>query len=36
MVKFLIMQIRLGKINIEDVPEKYKGEVKELINEESV
>lgn len=28
MVKFLVMQIRLGKITLEQVPEKYKDAVK--------
>lgn len=27
MVKFLVLQIKLGKITIEQVPEKYKEEV---------
>jgi len=32
MIKFFVMQIKLGKINIDDVPEKYKEQVKEEIN----
>lgn len=27
MVKFLVLQIKLGKITIDDVPSKYKNEV---------
>ena len=27
MVKFLVLQIKLGKITIEDVPEKWKSKV---------
>jgi hypothetical protein len=30
--KFLAMQIRLGKITIEQVPEKYRAEVEEILN----
>lgn len=31
MVKFLVMQIKLGKLTIDEVPEKYRSEVeKEL------
>ena len=29
MVKFLVMQIKMGKITIEQVPEKYKETVRE-------
>ena len=29
MVKFLVLQIRLGKITLEQVPEKYRASVKE-------
>jgi hypothetical protein len=36
MIQFLLMQIKLGKITIEQVPEKYKADVEVLINEESV
>ena len=32
MAQFLAVQIRLGSINIEDVPEKYKEEVEEVLN----
>ncbi len=31
MVKFLVMQIRLGKITLEQVPEKYREEVKKAL-----
>lgn len=31
MIKFLAMQIKLGKITIEDVPSKYKEEVLKLL-----
>ena len=31
MIKFLAMQIKLGKITIEDVPAKYKEEVLKLL-----
>lgn len=31
MIKFLAMQIKLGKITIEDVPTKYKEEVLKLL-----
>ena len=31
MAKFLVMQIRLGKIKFEDVPERYKEEVESLL-----
>ena len=27
MIKFLAMQIKLGKITIEDIPEKYRNQV---------
>jgi hypothetical protein len=30
--KFLALQIRLGKITIEDVPEKYRADVEEILN----
>lgn len=33
MAKFLAMQIQLGKITIDDVPEKYKAEVEQFLNE---
>ena len=32
MVKFLVIQIRLGKITIDDVPEKYKADVESALN----
>lgn len=31
MVKFLVLQIKLGKITIEQVPEKYKEKVLEAL-----
>ena len=31
MVKFLVLQIKMGKITIEDVPSKYKEEVLKLL-----
>jgi len=31
--KFLALQIRLGKITIEDVPEKYREEVEKILAE---
>ena len=34
MIDFLIVQIRLGKITIEDVPEKYREEVEKRLNAE--
>ena len=33
MVRFLALQIRLGKINIEQIPEKYKEDVKKALGE---
>lgn len=33
MVKFLLMQIKMGKITLEDVPEKYREEVETLLKE---
>lgn len=33
MVEFLVLQIKLGKITIEQVPEKYIEEVKLKLNE---
>ncbi len=35
MAKFLAVQIRLGRITIDDVPEKYKEEVERILNEET-
>ena len=32
MIEFLVMQIKLGKITIEQVPEKYREEVKAQID----
>ena len=32
MVEFLALQIKMGKITIEDVPEKWKEAVKEKLN----
>lgn len=32
MIKFYILQIKLGKITIEDVPEKWRKEVEEQLN----
>ena len=32
MVNFLVVQIKLGKITIDDVPEKYKEEVTKALN----
>jgi hypothetical protein len=31
MAQFLAIQIRLGKITINDVPEKYKAQVKQIL-----
>jgi hypothetical protein len=31
-VEFLAIQIRLGKITIDDVPEKYRAEVEQILN----
>lgn len=31
MIQFYIMQIKLGKLTIEDVPEKWREEVRRLI-----
>ena len=33
MAKFLALQIRLGKITIDDVPEKYRAAVEEILSE---
>lgn len=35
MALFLAIQIKLGKITIEDVPEKYRTEVEEILNDET-
>jgi len=34
MIEFLVIQIRLGKITIDDVPEKFKNEVEQKLNAE--
>lgn len=34
MIEFLVVQIRLGKITIDDVPEKFKNEVEQKLNAE--
>ena len=34
MAKFLLLQIKLGKITLDKVPEKYKNEVKSLLESE--
>ena len=34
MIEFLVIQIRLGKITIDDVPEKYREEVEKRLNAE--
>lgn len=33
MIKFLVIQIRLGKITLEQVPEKWRARVEEMLNE---
>ena len=33
MAKFLAIQIQLGKITIDDVPEKYRAEVEQILSE---
>ena len=35
MAQFLAIQVRLGKITIEQVPEKYRVEVEEILNDET-
>lgn len=35
MVEFLALQIKMGKITIEDVPEKWKEAVNEKLNNDS-
>ena len=32
MIEFLVVQIRLGKITLDDVPEKFKNEVEQRLN----
>lgn len=34
MIDFLVVQIKLGKITIDDVPEKYRAEVEKRLNAE--
>lgn len=34
MITFLVLQIKMGKITIDDVPEKYKEKVKTLLSKE--
>lgn len=34
MAKFYVLQIRLGKISLEDVPERWRAEVEELMSDE--
>ena len=36
MANFLVMQIRLGKLKLEDIPERFKAEVKALLAEQSL
>lgn len=36
MVKFLVLQIRLGKITLDDVPQKYRAEVLKLMSNPSI
>ncbi len=31
-IKFLAIQVKLGKITLEEVPEKYRAEVEKLLN----
>lgn len=33
MIKFFIIQIKLGKITLKQVPEKYRARVEEALNE---
>lgn len=33
MIKFFVIQIRLGKITLEQVPEKWRARVEEMLNE---
>lgn len=33
MIKFFVIQIRLGRITLEQVPEKYQARVEEALNE---
>lgn len=34
MAQFLAVQVRLGRITIEQVPEQYKAEVEQVLNEQ--
>lgn len=33
MIKFIVLQIRLGRITLEQVPEKWRARVEEMLNE---
>lgn len=33
MIKFIVIQIRLGRITLEQVPEKWRAKVEEMLNE---
>lgn len=33
MIKFLVLQVRMKKITLEQVPEKYRARVEEALNE---
>lgn len=33
MIKFIVIQIRLGRISLEQVPEKWRARVEEMLNE---
>lgn len=33
MIKFLVLQVRMKKITLEQVPEKYRAKVEEALNE---
>ena len=33
MIKFLVMQIRLGKVTLEQIPEKYMENVKKVLGD---
>lgn len=33
MIKFFVVQIRLGRITLEQVPEKWRARVEEVLNE---
>ena len=36
MITFLAMQVMLGKITIEQVPEKYRGAVEEMLHSRTI